>query len=73
LQDFNEADRYLVDTDSLYQNLKEIKEIENWSLSADDLTPTQQDYVEFHAPNGKLFTMNSAKAICFTKNRLTRD
>ena len=26
LQDFNEADRYLVDTNALYQNLKEIKE-----------------------------------------------
>ena len=41
LQDFNEADRYLVDTNSLYQNLKEIKEIEHWSLSADNLTNTQ--------------------------------
>ena len=29
LQDFNEADRYLVDTKALYQNLKEIKEIED--------------------------------------------
>ena len=40
LQDFNECDRYLVDTKNLYQNLKEIKEIENWSLSADSLTDT---------------------------------
>jgi ATP-dependent helicase/nuclease subunit B len=55
LQDFNEADRYLVDTDSLYQNLKEIKEIENWSLSADDLTLTQQDYVDFMFQMGTIY------------------
>ena len=55
LQDFNEADRYLVDTDSLYQNLKEIKEIENWSLSADSLTPTQQDYIDFMHQMGDIY------------------
>ena len=55
LQDFNEADRYLVDTDSLYQNLKEIKEIENWSLSADSLTPTQQDYIDFMHQMGEIY------------------
>ena len=55
LQDFNEADRYLIDTDSLYQNLKEIKEIENWSLSADDLTSTQQDYIDFMFQMGTIY------------------
>ncbi len=55
LQDFNEADRYLVDTNSLYQNLKEIKEIENWSLSADSLTPTQQDYINFMHQMGSIY------------------
>lgn len=55
LQDFNEADRYLVDTNSLYQNLKEIKEIENWSLSAESLTPTQQDYVNFMHQMGSIY------------------
>lgn len=55
LQDFNEADRYLVDTNSLYQNLKEIKEIENWSLNADSLTPTQQDYVNFMHQMGSIY------------------
>ncbi|MES2513821.1 MAG: PD-(D/E)XK nuclease family protein [Bacteroidota bacterium] len=56
LQDFNEADRYLVDTHSLYQNLKEIKEIESWSLSAEKLTPTQQDYVDFMFQMGTIYT-----------------
>ncbi|MES2567070.1 MAG: PD-(D/E)XK nuclease family protein [Bacteroidota bacterium] len=55
LQDFNEADRYLVDTDALYQNLKEIREIENWSLSAESLTPTQQDYVNFMHQMGSIY------------------
>ena len=55
LQDFNEADRYLVDTNSLYQNLKEIKEIENWSLSADNLTNTQQDYIDFMFQMGTIY------------------
>ncbi len=55
LQDFNEADRYLVDTDALYQNLKEVKEIENWSLSADNLTTTQQDYIDFMFQMGTIY------------------
>jgi ATP-dependent helicase/nuclease subunit B len=55
LQDFNEIDRYLVDYKSLYQNLKEIKEIENWSLSADVLTDTQQEYCEFMNQMGQIY------------------
>ena len=55
LQDFNEADRYLIDTKALYQNLKEIKEIENWSLSEGSLTPTQQDYVNFMWQMGDIY------------------
>ncbi len=65
LQDFNEADRYLVDTDSIYQNLKEIKEIENWSLSAEKLTPTQQDYVDFMGKMGEIYKV-------FTKQLLDK-
>jgi hypothetical protein len=55
LQDFNEADRYLVDTKALYQNLREIKEIENWSLSAEKLTGTQLDYVNFMHQMGSIY------------------
>lgn len=55
LQDFNEADRYLIDTNALYQNLKEIKEIENWSLSEGNLTPTQQDYCNFMSQMGDIY------------------
>lgn len=59
LQDFNEADRYLIDTKALYQNLKEIKEIENWSLGEGSLTPTQQDYVNFMWEMGSIYEVFS--------------
>jgi ATP-dependent helicase/nuclease subunit B len=36
LQDFNEIDRYLADSEQLYENLKDIKVIENWSLSEEN-------------------------------------
>jgi len=56
LQDFNEIDRYLVDAKSIYENLKDIKEIENWSLSADPLTPYQTEYLKFMGSLGKIYT-----------------
>lgn len=55
LQDFNEADRYLIDTKALYQNLKEIKEIENWSLGEENLTATQEDYCNFMFQMGDIY------------------
>lgn len=66
LQDFNEADRYLVNTDTLYLDLKNIKEIENWSLNANELTPTQQDYINFMAHMGTIYHV-------FTKNLLAKN
>ena len=52
LHDFNEIDRSLVDAESIYTNLKNVKELENWSVenwsfSADNLSPLQNDYVSF--------------------------
>lgn len=47
LQDFNEIDRYLVDAEDLYANLHSIKEIENWSLSGDELSEVQKNYLNF--------------------------
>lgn len=55
LQDFNEIDRYLVDADQVYQNLRDIKEIENWSLGETDLTPTQQNYLAFMSSIGSIY------------------
>ena len=65
LQDFNEADRYLVDTKVLYQELKEIKVLENWSLSAEKLTTTQEEYCNF------MFLMGTIYEV-FTQNLLQK-
>jgi ATP-dependent helicase/nuclease subunit B len=52
LHDFNEIDRNLVDAKSVYTNLKEVKElegwsVENWSLAEENLSDMQTDYISF--------------------------
>ena len=52
LHDFNEIDRNLVDARSIYTNLKNVKELENWdvdnwSLAEDNLSNMQHDYISF--------------------------
>ena len=56
LHDFNEIDRNLVDAKSIYTNLRNVKEleswsVENWSLSNQNLSGMQQDYVSFFEDN----------------------
>ena len=53
LHDFNEVDRSMVDAELIFSNLKDVKEledwnVENWSLSAKDLTNSQQNFVTFY-------------------------
>ena len=53
LHDFNEIDRNLVDAESIYFNLKNVKDLENWSvedwsLSDQKLSEMQSDYVSFY-------------------------
>jgi ATP-dependent helicase/nuclease subunit B len=55
LQDFNELDRYLADSEQLYENLKDIKIIENWSLNAEDLTQFQSNYLRFMSVIGNIY------------------
>ena len=52
LHDFNEIDRSLVDARSIYANLKNVKELEdwsvdNWSLAEDNLSNMQHEYISF--------------------------
>jgi hypothetical protein len=52
LHDFNEIDRSLVDATSIYLNLKDVKEldrwsVEDWSLSEESLSVMQTDYIGF--------------------------
>ena len=53
LHDFNEVDRSLVDAKSVFTNLKEVKELENWTLedwsfTSENLTDSQEQYVSFY-------------------------
>ncbi len=56
LQDFNEIDRYLANPEQLYENLRNIKDIENWSLGEETLTAQQQEYLAFMAVMGRIYT-----------------
>lgn len=48
LNDINEIDRYLVDATQLFGNLKDIKELESWSLNNEEgLTEFQKQYLGF--------------------------
>lgn len=47
LSDFEEIDRYLIDANQLFKNLKDIKEIENWSFNSEELTETQKKFIQF--------------------------
>jgi ATP-dependent helicase/nuclease subunit B len=55
LQDFNEIDRYLADANALYKNLREIKEIENWSLAQEELSEFQSNYIHFMSNLGSMY------------------
>lgn len=57
LNDFNEIDRYLVDASQLFGNLKDIKELEAWSLnSEEELTDFQKQYLTFWKLLGTYYT-----------------
>lgn len=55
IQDFNEIDRYLVDSKQIYQNLYDIKEIENWSLNGGELSDLQKNYLDFMGGIGDIY------------------
>ncbi|WP_430428891.1 PD-(D/E)XK nuclease family protein [Maribacter litoralis] len=46
LQDFNEVDRYLVDANSLYQNVAAIQEVNHWSINSDN-SEMIENYLHF--------------------------
>ncbi|MCC5924263.1 MAG: PD-(D/E)XK nuclease family protein [Crocinitomicaceae bacterium] len=47
LNDFNEIDRYLINSKDLFRNLADIKDIENWSFNSETLTPAQERFMAF--------------------------
>ncbi len=63
LQDFNEVDRYLIDTEKLFSNLYDIQEISHWSPDAPK-TKMMEDYQLFWKnlhPLYKAFNRNLVK------------
>lgn len=57
LSDLNEIDRYLVDAKQLFGNLKNIKELETWSLNSEEpLTDFQKQYLDFWQLLGTYYT-----------------
>lgn len=47
LSDFNEIDHYLLDAKTVFKNLRDYKEIDQWSFGEDDLSPTQEKFLGF--------------------------
>ena len=47
LSDFDELERYMVDPNYMFRNLRDIKEIENWSFGEPTLTQRQQEFIAF--------------------------
>ncbi|MCB0760502.1 MAG: PD-(D/E)XK nuclease family protein [Flavobacteriales bacterium] len=55
LADFNDIDNYLVDGKVLFSNLREIKDIEEWSLSGENLSREQEHFLQFWDDLGHLY------------------
>lgn len=55
LQDFNEIDKSLANPAQLYDNLKDVKVIENWSLGQEPLTEHQKAYLDFMGSLGNIY------------------
>ena len=47
LQDFNEIDRYLLDSMRVLSYLKDIEDIKRWGIEVEDKTPLLENYINF--------------------------
>lgn len=47
LQDFDEIDRYLLDKKVVFQNLKDISELDSWKLETDEWSDSQRKFMAF--------------------------
>lgn len=47
LSDFDEIDRYLVNPDHIFRNLRDIRELEQWNLGEEEMTESQKRFLEF--------------------------
>ena len=47
LSDFNDLDRYMVDQDQIFKNLKSIKELESWHIDEENYSESQLKFMAF--------------------------
>ena len=47
LSDFNDLDRYLIDQDQIFKNLKSIKELESWQIDEENYSDSQLKFMAF--------------------------
>lgn len=76
LNDFNEIDRYLLSHKEVFSNLKDIKEIEQWSFNKEDLSENQNKFLIFWEKLGELYEVFSnqlAKQNLATSAKVYRD
>lgn len=62
MNDFNDVNQYLVNPDLLFQNIKDIKAIDSWSLHQDPLSEVQQKFLQFWDELGDLYRAFDAAA-----------
>ena len=63
LYDFNEIDRHLIDSETIFTNLTNLKELELWSLNDQELTPFQLNYIHFFESLNKWYKELSKKLL----------
>lgn len=57
INDFNEIDRYMLDHKAVFSNLRDIKEIEQWSFNSAELSENQSKFLEFWEKLGELYEL----------------
>ncbi len=69
LSDFDEIDRYLLDSKEVFKNLADIKELESWNIEERELSANQKKFMEFWDKLPALYVaLNKrldAKKVCY--------
>lgn len=63
LSDFNEVDLHLVDSQMIFDYLKDVKTLEQWEPGKKDLTEFEKRYIEFYSSLAKYHSMLREKLL----------
>ncbi len=75
LNDFNDVDQHLIEATSLYKNIRDIKDIDAWSLHQDPLSEDQKKFLVFWEDLIRIyqqFSLNSENEKKFSYAQLTK-